>query len=189
MAFLSDKAIVQLSCLPVVWDVIAKGNYQFTEMLDVMIKNKKKLLTSLIGGIALVFIVVVLLYPEIEWRYRMIKMLKKTPYVRLYAGKNEFVCKIQDKAIIMRIWQAMDLWERKKALPVGYSSQLGENPIVACIDYPTDIEFGEENFHFPIYLFADGRAQWGLTPDSRHWFWSIELKNEVKKLLDEFTTN
>lgn len=122
-----------------------------------------------------------MLYPQIEWRYRMTKMLKEAPYVRLYDKDSNLVAEINDREIILRLWKSMNLWDRKKTQPVP------GNPMIGSLDYPTNLKWSEspeaEVFHFPIYIFSDGRAQWGITPDRHHWFWSKDLKDELSKLL------
>jgi len=121
-----------------------------------------------------------LLYPELEWRHRMTKMLRDAPYVKLYNPDYELVVTIEDRGTIQRLWAAMDLWKRESATADGELIQVG------CIQYPTELEWEPGvPFEFPITLYADGRALWGLTPDSRHWFWSKELRDEVVRLLEQ----
>ena len=129
----------------------------------------------------------IILYPEIKWRYRMTGMLREAPYVRLYDDNRNLVAEIEERETILRLWRALDLWNRRVFLGVSYLEQQEQNPMVGFIDYPTELEFGEEKFHYPIYVFSDGQAQWGITPDSRHWFWSKELKDEILRLLNEYS--
>lgn len=51
----------------------------------------------------------IILYPEIEWRRRMIGMLREAPYVRLYDGEKNLVANIEERETILRLWRAMDL--------------------------------------------------------------------------------
>ena len=122
-----------------------------------------------------------LLYPELEWRHRMKKMLRDAPYVKLYDPDFKLMATIEDRNTIKRLWLAMDLWNRKGAYAVD--EELIE---VGRIEYLTELEWKPGvPFEFPITLYADGRALWGLTPVSRHWFWSQKLRDEVMRLLDE----
>ena len=122
-----------------------------------------------------------LLYPEMEWRHRMTKMLRDAPYVKLFAPDNELIATIEDRETIERLWTAMDLWNRESAHAGG-----GELIEVGQIRYLTELELEPGvPFEFPIRLYSDGRALWGWTPDNRHWFWSKKLKDEIVQLLGQ----
>lgn len=151
------------------------------------LKRKHTAVLFIVVLLALGVMGYIVLYPETEWRHRMTGMLREAPYVRLYDEKRNLVAEIEERETIMRLWRAMDLWNRRASLGVGYWEQKEQNPMIGFIDYPTELEFGEEKFHYPIYVFSDGQAQWGLTPDSRHWFWSKELKDEISRLLSEYS--
>jgi len=116
----------------------------------------------------------------------MTTLLKQTPYVRLYDADDNLVRQIEDQDTILALWRATDLWNREKSYPVSYGEWESGNVIVGRLDYLTELDSGDDKFYFPIYLYTDGRVQWWITPDSRHWYWSEDLKNEVEMLWGKY---